>query len=225
MNKGRILVIDDEPQMRKLLTVILEDHQYEIMTADTGKLGLATARSVNPDLIFLDIGLPDQSGIDVLKQLKSWYDRPVIILSVVNTENVIVEALDLGAADYLCKPFRASELLARMRVSFRSIESQKRNNNLTFGDLRLNTETLEVFLNDVSVKLTATEYKLLSFMAENEGRALTHQYILKSVWGYGHLEDTQYLRVFIGTLRKKIEADPQHPRHVITLNGIGYRFQ
>lgn len=225
MNKGRILVIDDEPQMRKLLTVILEEQGYDVTTADTGKFGIATAHSIHPDLIILDVGLPDQNGIEVLRALKAWYSRPILMLTVVDSENTIVEALDSGAADYLCKPFRAAELLARMRASLRINDVAPKNRILQFGDLRIDPNTMEVFLAEQPIKLTATEYKLLLFMCEHEGRALTHQYILKSVWGYGHTEDTQYLRVFIGTLRKKIERDPHQPQHIVTLNGIGYRFQ
>jgi two-component system KDP operon response regulator KdpE len=224
MNKANILIIDDEPQIRKLLSITLQGNGYKVMEAANGKMGISLASANSPDLILLDLWLPDISGFDVLQSIKIWFQKPVIILSVINQEEEIVKALDLGASDYLTKPFRSAELLARIRTALRN---QIRSSSVIYqsGALTADIESRVVKKNDEILKLTVTEFNLLKLLITNEGRVLTHQYILKEVWGTGHQSETQYLRVFIGTLRKKIEENPNHPEHIITENGVGYRFQ
>jgi|SRR5680860_80643 len=225
MNKAEILIIDDEPQIRKLLQISLESNDYRTLQASTGKEGIVLSANHPPDLILLDIGLPDKSGHEVLKELRGWYCKPIIILSVQNSERDIIAALDNGATDYLTKPFRTGELLARIRAAIRRNQNVDNETSIVTGHLEIDLMARVVKKNDELVKLTATEYALLALFAKNEGKALTHQYILKEVWGYGYQTQTQYLRVFIGSLRKKIENDPNNPQHIITESGIGYRFQ
>ena len=177
-----------------------------------------------PDLILLDLGLPDKSGHEVLKELRTWLNKAIIILSVINNENDIVSALDNGATDYLTKPFRTAELLARIRVALRNNQVENFNNVEKFRDLEIDFVARTVKKNSEIVKLTSTEFNLLVLLAKNEGRVLTHQYILKEIWGVGSQTETQYLRVFVGTLRKKIEENPNQPKHIITESGVGYRF-
>lgn len=224
MTKPLVLVIDDEPQMRKLLTVALETNDYKVVVAETGKEGLALAANVNPDLILLDISLPDVSGLELLSSLKSWYSRPVIMLSVLQDEHAIVQALETGANDYVTKPFRTAELMARIRTALRLSVPSQPTAVLTFEDLSLNMAAHTVHRNNEEIRLTATEFDLLCLLAKHAGRVLTHQFILKEIWGMGHQDDTPYLRVFIGTLRKKIEIDPNKPQHIITESRVGYRF-
>lgn len=224
-NKAQILVIDDEPQIRKLLQINLESNDYKVIQAINAKEGLALAASHLPDAILLDIGLPDKSGHELLKELKSWYNKPVIILSVLDNEEDIVNALDNGATDYLTKPFRTGELLARLRSAIKRSQTIEPNAVILSSDLEIDLVARTVKKQDEIVKLTSTEYNLLALFAKNEGKVLTHQYILKEIWGYGYQTETQYLRVFVGTLRKKIEDHPNHPEHIITESGVGYRFQ
>jgi two-component system, OmpR family, KDP operon response regulator KdpE len=224
MNKAEILIIDDEPQIRKLLEITLESNDYKVWQAETAKEGIILAANHPPELILLDIGLPDKSGHEVLKELRVWYNKSIIILSVLNSEEDIVRALDNGATDYLTKPFRNAELLARIRSAIRRNQSPNSNSKLHFDELEIDLSARVVKVNDEIVKLTATEYNLLILLAKNEGRVLTHQFILKEIWGVGSQTETQYLRVFVGTLRKKIENNPNKPKHIITESGIGYRF-
>ena len=222
--EGTILIIDDEVQIRRLLEITLGANGYKISEASTGREGLALATSVQPVLIILDLGLPDADGIDILKKLRQWYSRPVIILSVRSAEDDIIKALDYGANDYLTKPFRTGELLARIRVAIRQSQGIPDNPILEFGSLFIDLANHTARRNNELLKLTSTEYNLLALLAKNEGRVLTHQYILKEVWGIGYVEQTQYLRVFIAQLRKKIEDDPSKPKLLNTESGIGYRF-
>lgn len=224
MNKAEILIIDDEPQIRKLLEINLENNGFSVIQAVSGKEGIIMAANHPPDLILLDIGLPDKSGHEVLKELRSWYNNAIIILSVLNSEADIVNALDNGATDYLTKPFRTAELLARIRSGIRRNQGQNCNNIVEIGDLQIDFSARSIKKNNEYVKLTSTEFKLLSIFAQNEGRVLTHQYLLKEIWGLSYQNESQYLRVFIGTLRKKIENNPNQPQHIITATGIGYRF-
>lgn len=224
MNKAEILIIDDEPQIRKLLEITLESNNYKVIQAETGKSGIILAANRPPELILLDLSLPDMSGHDVLKQLKNWYSKSVIILSVISDESDIVYALDNGATDYLTKPFRSAELLARIRSAIRRNQYIQVNSVLKFEELTIDLGSRLVTLNNNIVKLTSTEYGILSLMAQNEGRVLTHSYILKEIWGVGAQTETQYLRVFVRTLRKKIEVNPNNPKHIITESGVGYRF-
>ena len=209
MNKAEILIIDDEPQIRKLLQINLESNDYKVVQASTGKEGLILSASHPPDLILLDIGLPDKSGHEILQELREWYNKPIIILSVQNNEIDIVSALDNGATDYLTKPFRTGELLARIRSAIRRSQNTENNSIIICGDIEIDVVARVVKQNNEAIKLTSTEYNLLALFAKNEGKVLTHQ----------------YLRVFVGTLRKKIEENPNNPQHIITESGVGYRFQ
>jgi len=224
MNKSEILIIDDEAPIRKLLEIVLESNGYKVWQAATAKEGIILAANHPPELILLDIGLPDLSGHQVLKELRTWYQRPVIILSVLDNEKDIVDALDNGATDYLTKPFRTAELLARIRSAIRRNTLPNENNVISSGDLQIDLTARTVLKDQLNIKLTATEFNLLVLLARNEGRVLTHSFLLKEIWGVGYQTETQYLRVFIGTLRKKIERDPNEPAHIITESGVGYRF-
>jgi two-component system KDP operon response regulator KdpE len=224
VSPDNILIIDDELQIRRLLEITLSANGYKISGAATGKEGLSMAATGQYVLIILDLGLPDTDGIDVLKKLREWYDKPIIILSVRSSEEDIVKALDNGANDYLTKPFRTGELLARIRVAIRQSHGTKESPILNFGSLNIDLANHTARKNGELIKLTSTEFSLLALLAKNEGRVLTHQYILKEVWGMGYIEQTQYLRVFIAQLRKKVEDDPAKPKLLNTESGIGYRF-
>lgn len=224
MNRDKILVVDDEPAIQKVLSITLESNDFAVLQATSGKEAITLAASHNPSIVLLDISLPDISGQDVLIELRKWYSKPIIMLSVLDGETEIVKALDHGANDYLTKPFRTGELLARIRASLRNADSSEPTQILNFGSLTIDLVAHAAFVNKEEVKLTQTEFQILVLFAKNAGKVLTHQYILKEVWGTAYQTETQYLRVFIGTLRKKIETDFQHPEHIITLNGIGYRF-
>jgi two-component system KDP operon response regulator KdpE len=206
------------------LEINLTNNDYKVSQAENAKQGLQMAASHPPDLILLDIGLPDMSGQDLLKELRIWYNHPIIILSVIDKEEEIVKALDQGASDYVSKPFRTNELMARIRACLHRNKREDNHTILDFDNLQIDLIARTVKRQDEILKLTATEYKLLSLFAKNEGRVLTHQFILKEIWGLGFQSDTQYLRVFVGTLRKKIEENPNKPRHIITESGVGYRF-
>jgi two-component system, OmpR family, KDP operon response regulator KdpE len=219
-----ILIIDDEVQIRRLLEITLSSTGYKISEAATGKEGLIVAATYNPALIILDLGLPDIDGFDILKKLREWYQKPIIILSVRNLEEDIIRALDNGANDYLTKPFRTGELLARIRVAIRQNPGAEDNPCLTFESLTIDLANHIARKNEQVLKLTSTEYALLALLAKNSGRVLTHQSILKEIWGFGYIGQTQYLRVFVAQLRKKIEDDPAKPQLLITESGIGYRF-
>jgi len=219
-----ILVIDDEKQIRRLLEITLSANGYKVILSANGKEGLVDAATQHPSLILLDLGLPDIDGQEILKKLREWYQKPIIILSVRDSEEEIIKALDNGANDYLTKPFRTGELLARIRVALRLDSSDSDPSEMTFGSLSIDRVNHVVRKNNEIVKLTGTEFSLLLLLAKNSGRVLTHQYILKEVWGYGYIEQTQYLRVFVAQLRKKIEDNPSKPTLLITESGIGYRF-
>jgi len=223
-NSFSILVIDDESQIRKLLEITLEANGYKLHFATNGREGITMAASHQPDLILLDLGLPDEDGQEVLKKLRDWYQNPIIILSVKSTEQEIVKALDNGANDYLTKPFRTLELLARIRTALRGSFNQAQEPIITFGDITVDFASRTIKLKEEVLKLTATEYNLLTLLIKNDGRVLTHQYILKEIWGNSYAEQTQYLRVFVAQLRKKIETDPNRPQYIITESGVGYRF-
>lgn len=220
-----ILIIDDEVQIRRLLEITLSASGYKVLEATTGKDGLTSAATHHPALIILDLGLPDIDGVDIIRKLREWYPKPIIVLSVRNSEVDIIKALDNGANDYLTKPFRTGELLARIRVAIRQSNQENDKPVLQFDNLIIDIANHTVCKNDKSVKLTSTEFSLLALLALNQGRVLTHQFILKEVWGMGYAEQTQYLRVFIAQLRKKIEDDPVKPKFLITESGIGYRFK
>lgn len=224
MTNPTLLIIDDEPQIRKLLTITLESNDYKVIVADTAQTGISLAVSHHPDLILLDLGLPDKNGQDVLRELREWYNRPIMILSVQDQEDGIVNALDAGASDYLTKPFRTGELLARIRACLRRNIETEISSVYTVGDIELDLISRTIKKKNVILKLTNTEYLLMALLIKNEGKVLTHQFILKEIWGVGYQHETQYLRVFIGALRKKIELDVAEPKHIITESGVGYRF-
>lgn len=224
MNRPKILIIDDEPQIRRLLQITLESNDYSVLQSTSGKEGITMAASHAPDLILLDLGLPDISGHEVLEELNQWYSKTVIILSVQHSENDIVRALDNGAADYLTKPFRTRELLARIRSALRRGQAGNAESPIIADELEIDLKLRSVKKQDEIIRLTPTEYKLLALLARNEGMVLTHQHILREVWGLTYQDETQYLRVFIAQLRKKLEDNPNNPRHILTESGIGYRF-
>ncbi len=225
MNEDKsILIIDDELQIRRLLEITLSANGYKIILSVNGKQGLIDAATFNPALILLDLGLPDIDGLEVLKKLREWFNKAVIVLSVRSSEEDIISALDNGANDYLTKPFRSGELLARIRAAIRIGENENDSPMMEFGKLTIDMTNHIARKNNKILKLTSTEFSLLCILARNEGRVLTHQYILKEVWGYGYIEQTHYLRVFVAQLRKKIEDNPSKPTLLITESGIGYRF-
>ena len=224
MNKAEILIIDDEVQMRKLLEITLESNDYVVTQASTAKEGMIRAANHPPDMIILDLGLPDEDGHAVLKKLREWYNNPVVILSVQQNEEDIIKALDNGANDYLVKPFRTGELLARIRSALRSNSAEDNNPLIICNNMQIDLSARTVKKNGEIIKLTATEYTLLALFAKNEGKVLTHQYLLREVWGPGFISQSQYLRVFIAQLRKKIENDPNRPEIIVTESGVGYRF-
>jgi two-component system KDP operon response regulator KdpE len=207
-----------------LLEIALASNGYKISEAATGKDGLIAAATNNPSLIILDLGLPDLDGVNILSKLREWYQKPIIILSARNSEEDIIHTLDNGANDYLTKPFRTGELLARIRVALRQSQGSEDNPVLNFGSLTIDLANHIARKNGEILKLTSTEFSLLAMLAKNSGRVLTHQNILKEIWGFGYTGQTQYLRVFVAQLRKKIEDDPAKPKLLITESGIGYRF-
>lgn len=224
MNKAEILIIDDEPQIRRLLEITLQSNGYTARSAVSAKEGLIMAGNHPPDLILLDLGLPDENGQIVLQKLREWYTKPVIILSVNKSEEDIIKALDNGANDYLSKPFRTGELLARIRSALRDAITEDGDAAINFQNFQVDLTARTVKKNNELVKLTSTEYNLLALLIRNEGKVLTHQYLLRAIWGPGYIHQSQYLRVFIAQIRKKIEDDPNHPEYLLTESGVGYRF-
>ena len=221
--KPTVLVIDDEVQIRRLLKLTMESNGYKVILGETGEEGIRRAGMDKPDLIVLDLGLPDVDGTIVLKRVREWSTVPIIILSVRNAEPEIIACLDAGADDYLVKPFRTGELLARLRTAIRHRPSTLQEEVLTSGDVSIDLAARTVKKRGELLKLTATEYNLLALFARNAGRVLTHHYILEQVWGPAFVEETEYTRVYVGQLRKKVEDDPANPKLLITESGIGYR--
>ena len=216
-------MIDDEVQIRRLLELTLESNGYEVRSAISGREGLAKAASERPELVLLDLGLPDIDGLEVLRRLREWSTVPLLVLSVRSSENDIIACLDAGADDYLVKPFRTGELLARVRTAVRHRTITEEITPFVVGDLQIDLTSRVVKKKNVLVKLTPTEYALVSLFVKNSGRVLTHRYILEQIWGPNLAEETQYTRVYIGQLRKKIENDPANPKIIVTESGIGYR--
>lgn len=219
-----VLVIDDEPQIRRLLRVTLEANGYRVVDAATGQDGIVAAAQHRPDVIVLDLGLPDLGGVEVLKRLREWTRVPVVILSVMDREEDKVAALDHGADDYVTKPFNTGELLARLRVALRHAQPVGEASVFRSGQLEVDLVARVVRLKSKEVKLTATEYSLLRLFVQNAGKVLTHRQILREVWGPNAIEQTHYLRVYIAHLREKLESEPSKPRPIITEPGVGYRF-
>ena len=226
MSGPHILVIDDEPQILRALRTILSAHNYRVTVAQTGEEGLALAAAEQPDIIILDLGLPDIDGITVCARLREWTQIPIIVLSVRNEERDKVKALDKGADDYLVKPFGIEELLARIRVALRHLAKSQGSveSVITSRSLEIDLARHIVTRDGAEVKLTATEFKLLAYLASHSGRVLTHQNILNNVWGPEYLDNVEYLRVFMSQLRKKLESDPKQPRYLLSEPGVGYRF-
>jgi two-component system KDP operon response regulator KdpE len=218
----RVLVVDDEPQILRALQTSLKGAGYEVDTATTGEQALTAAAVRPPDAVILDLVLPDMSGTEVSKELRAWSTVPVIVLSVVGDEQEKVAALDAGADDYVTKPFSVDELLARLRAALRRAEPSPEP-VLTIGDLRVDLEARDVTFEGKPVQLTPHEYGLLTLLARNEGKLLTHQAILREVWGRAYSDESHYLHVYVSQLRRKIEPDPARPRYILTEPGVGYR--
>jgi two-component system, OmpR family, KDP operon response regulator KdpE len=221
--KPLALVIDDELQIRRLLRVCLEANGYRVLEAATGKDGIAEAAQRPPDVVLLDLGLPDMEGVAVLKRLREWSRVPVVVLSVRDREEDKIAALDNGADDYVTKPFATGELLARLRVAQRHALPAAENSVFRSGDLEVDLAARVVKLGGQEVKLTATEYSLLRLLVQHAGKVLTQRQILKEVWGPNAVEQTHYLRVYMAHLREKLERDPSQPRLFLTESGVGYR--
>jgi two-component system KDP operon response regulator KdpE len=224
--RPHILVVDDEPQILRALRTILTEKHFRVSTATRGEEALTLAAASPPDVVILDLGLPDMDGYEVCAQLRTWTQVPIIVLSVRDGERDKVKALDKGADDYLTKPFGIEELLARVRVALRhSVQSLgSKDVVINAGKLSIDLARHVVTRDGIEVKLTATEFKLLAYMAGNAGRVLTHQTILSNVWGPAEVDQVEYLRVYMRQLRKKLEDDPREPKHLITEPAVGYRF-
>lgn len=222
-----VLIIEDEVQMRKFLRASLTSHDYRCIDADRGQLGLELARSHVPDVIMLDLGLPDMDGLEVTRSLRSWTSLPVIIISARGQENDKIAALDAGADDYLTKPFGTGELLARIRVALRHSARGAGVTGpvLNAGEVRIDFDKRLVFRGDEEVHLSPIEYKLLAMLMKNVGKVVTHRQLLREVWGPSHATETQYLRVYMGQLRHKLEREPARPRYLLTEPGVGYRLK
>jgi two-component system KDP operon response regulator KdpE len=225
VKEARVLVVDDEPQIIRFLRPALEAAGYEMIEAATGAEALHNAVTRAPDIMILDLGLPDMDGKDVVVRLRAFSELPVVVLSARDRESEKIAALDLGADDYIEKPFRIGELMARIRTALRhSGKSERPVERIETGDLVIDFVHRKVENKGETVRLTPKEYDLLALLARNDGKVLTHRSLLTTVWGAAHVEDTQYLRVFIGQLRGKLEADANHPKLILTEPGIGYRF-
>ncbi|HEY7517825.1 MAG TPA: response regulator [Methylomirabilota bacterium] len=224
MSDPVVVLIEDEPQIRRFLRTTLGSQGYRLFEAGTGVDGLVEAASRQPDVVIVDLGLPDIDGLEVIRRLREWSTIPIIVLSARGQEADKVVALDLGADDYVSKPFGADELLARVRVALRHKAGVAREDAVfTTGDLRVDLGRRHVFVRDQEVKLTPTEYRLLTTLVRHAGRVLTHRQLLKEVWGPNQTEEAHYLRVYMAQLRRKIEVDPAQPRYLLTEPGVGYR--
>lgn len=220
-----VLIIEDEQPIRRFLRAALSNEGYRVDEAVTGKEGLQVATNLPPDLVILDLGLPDMDGQDVLTRLREWYTSPIIVLSARDQETQKVRALDHGADDYLTKPFGVGELLARLRTALRHThKTTSETTTIQVGDLRIDLAARLVYRNDEEVHLTPLEYKLLVTMLKHAGKVLTHRFLLREVWGPEDSHENHYLRVFVAGLRRKLEADPARPRYLLTEQGVGYRF-
>jgi two-component system, OmpR family, KDP operon response regulator KdpE len=219
----RVLVIDDEPQIRKLLRVSLGAHGYDVHESISGMESVTQAADIKPDIVILDLGLPDIDGKEVVRRLREWSDVPILILTARDQEKEKIDALDAGADDYITKPFSMGELLARMRVSVRRAAHSGDDPVIQCGDLSIDLAQRRVMVDNQEIKLTPTEYDILKILAQNAGKVLTHRQLLKAVWGDTYSDDTHYIRVYIGQLRRKIEPNPTQPKYIVTESGVGYR--
>ncbi len=223
-----VVLIEDEAQMRKFVHLALESQGYRVIDAETGRDGLQQAAAHTPDLVLLDLGLPDMDGLEVTRRLREWTATPIIVISARGLEQQKVEALDAGADDYLTKPFGNAELMARIRVALRHGSRSSRDPTssvVTVGDLKIDLAKRVVFAGDREVHLTPTEYKLLATLMNHAGRVMTHKQLLDQVWGPGHAHQMQYLRVYMTQLRQKLEKNPARPRYLLTEPGVGYRIK
>lgn len=223
---NHILIVEDEVEIRRFLRLTLQAEGYTVHEADTLGRGLIEAATRCPDLLVVDLGLPDGDGIDLIKELRQWSAAPVIILSARSSEDEKIRALDVGADDYLVKPFSTGELMARVRAQLRRSQKQAVDGSsiISFGHITIDLARRIVSCNEKPLHLTPIEYKLLTYLASQPDRVITHRQLLKSFWGPGHTEDTHYVRVHMGNLRKKIETNPSMPQHLLTETGVGYRF-
>lgn len=228
MNKTTILVVEDDTPVRNLITTTLKTHDYKYLTAKDGASAIMEASSYNPDILLLDLGLPDMDGIEVIKKIRTWSNSPIIVISARSEDSDKIEALDCGADDYLTKPFSVEELLARLRVTQRRlnfIQTQVLSTSSVFinGKLKIDYAAGCAYLDDTELHLTPIEFKLLSLLSKNVGKVLTHKFITENIWGSSWDNDVGSLRVFMATLRKKIEKSPDSPQYIQTHVGVGYR--
>jgi two-component system KDP operon response regulator KdpE len=224
--RASLLVVEDDPQIQRFLAAALGAHGYTLKSARTGAEGLALAASSQPDVLIVDLGLPDISGLDVIARVREWYVRPIIVLSARDRETDKVAALDLGADDYLTKPFGIGELLARLRVAERHLSAQNGTPpeaSVRVGEVTIDFAAHRVRRGDADVHLTPIEYQLLAALARHRGKVLTHRQLLREIWGAAHVESPHYLRIYMRSLRRKIEVDPAQPRLLLTEVGVGYR--
>jgi two-component system KDP operon response regulator KdpE len=225
MASQKILIIDDEPQITRVLRRSLVSHRYEVRVAADGEAGLELFHDFHPDLVITDLSMPEMNGIEVCREIRKLSEVPIIVLSVKGEEKTKVEALDAGADDYITKPFGMDELLARLRVALRRAPSGKEEETkLETGDFVIDLAAHQAFVRGEEIHLTPKEFELLTYLVKNHDKVLTHRSLLAAVWGGNFTEQTEYLRVFVGNLRKKIEADPAKPAHIVTEPWVGYRF-
>jgi two-component system KDP operon response regulator KdpE len=223
---ARVLVVDDEPQIRRFLRTSLGAHGYTILEASNGQEALLRATSERPDILVLDLGLPDMDGMEVIRRVREWSKVPIIVLSVRGRESDKIAALDAGADDYVTKPFGMGELMARIRAALRNrLEKETDEPVFESGGLRVDLAKRLVSVDGREIRLTPTEYDLLRVLVANAGKVVTHQHLLREVWGPADVDETHYVRVYVGQLRQKLEADPAQPKHIVTEPGVGYRLR
>jgi two-component system, OmpR family, KDP operon response regulator KdpE len=226
--RPEILLIEDDPQIRRIVKAILTAENYRFYEAAAAEDGIAQAGARNPDLVLLDLGLPDKDGIDVIREIRQWSHIPIVVLSAWGQERDKIIALDAGADDYVGKPFGPGELSARIRANLRRVAILSLNEpseTVAFGNVSINLTARRVLVGGSEVHLTPNQYKLLQVLLHHAGKVVTQRQLLKQVWGPEHLDEPQYLRVYMGQLRQKLEADPAHPKHLITELGVGYRLR
>ena len=225
MDSKKILVVDDEYQINRVLKRSLQAHRYDVRTASDGEAALDLFRDFHPDLLITDLQMPEMNGIELCREIRKISEIPIIVLSVKGEEKTKVEALDAGADDYITKPFGMDELMARVRATLRRAPTDKKEESLIeIGDFSIDSATHKVFVRGEEVHLTPKEFELLAYLVKNHGKVLTHRNLLAAVWGGNYTEQTEYLRVFLGNLRKKIESNPAKPQYILTEPWIGYRF-
>lgn len=222
---AHVLVVDDEPQIRRFLRASLTGHDFQVSEAATGQEALQQIVTAKPDLMILDLGLPDMDGLEVLKRVREWSSIPIVILSVREREQDKIAALDAGADDYLTKPFGVGELLARLRTALRHVLPGEQEATFQTGELRVDLARRQVYVAQREIKLTPTEYEILKYLVAHAGKVVTHQQLLRQVWGPAYTNEPHYVRVYVGQLRHKIETDPAQPRYILTEPGVGYRLR